>query len=46
VSRRSTPTERVAQALAQGVLLDAVAIGGMVRYLRGDRPARWPTVRR
>jgi len=37
---------RVGQALGQGVFLQAVAVGGMVRYLRGDRPTRWTTVRR
>ena len=38
--------ERVAQALGQGVFLQAVALGGIRRYLRGDRPTRWTTVRR
>ena len=37
---------RIADALDQGVFLQAVALGGMVRYLRGDRPTRWTTVRR
>ena len=37
---------RVTQALGQGVFLQAVALGGIVRYLRGDRPTRWTTVRR
>jgi poly-beta-1,6-N-acetyl-D-glucosamine synthase len=37
---------RVAQALGQAVFLDAVAVGGMIRYLRGDRPTRWTSVRR
>ncbi len=35
-----------ANALGQGVFLQAVALGGIVRYLRGDRPTRWTTVRR
>jgi cellulose synthase/poly-beta-1,6-N-acetylglucosamine synthase-like glycosyltransferase len=43
---RPTLGRRLSQVLAQGVFLDAVAIGGMIRYLRGDRPARWHTVRR
>jgi hypothetical protein len=37
---------RVAQGLGQAVFLDAVALGGIVRYLRGDRPTRWTTVGR
>jgi biofilm PGA synthesis N-glycosyltransferase PgaC len=41
-----TPARRVVKVLAQAVFLDAVAIGGMIRYLRGDRPALWRTVRR
>ena len=32
--------------LGQGVFLQAVALGGIVRYLRGDRPTQWTTVRR
>ncbi|MGD0378689.1 MAG: glycosyltransferase [Acidimicrobiales bacterium] len=35
-----------ANALGQGVFLQAVALGGIVRYLRGDRPTQWTTVRR
>jgi hypothetical protein len=34
----STP-ERI---LAHLVLLQGVALGGLVRYLRGDRPGLWP----
>ncbi len=37
---------RAADGLGQGVFLQAVALGGIVRYLRGDRPTRWTTVRR
>jgi hypothetical protein len=37
---------RVTQALGQGVFLQAVALAGIARYLRGDRPTRWTTVRR
>jgi hypothetical protein len=37
---------RAAQVLGQGVFLQAVALDGIVRYLRGDRPTRWTTVRR
>jgi len=41
----SVPT-RIAQVLAKGVFLDAVALGGLARYARGDRPTRWATHRR
>jgi hypothetical protein len=37
---------RLAHAAGQAVFLQAVALGGIVRYLRGDRPTRWTTVRR
>ena len=37
---------RVANVLGQAVFLDAVALGGMARYLRGDRATRWEKVRR
>jgi hypothetical protein len=46
VSRSAGVPDRVAHGLAQAVFLDAVALGGMIRYLRGDRPTRWTTVRR
>ncbi|MGH2994505.1 MAG: glycosyltransferase [Solirubrobacterales bacterium] len=36
---RSTFPERLA---AQLVFLQATGLGGIVRYLRGDRPATWP----
>lgn len=39
-------TRRIGDGLGQGVFLQAVALGGMARYLRGDRPTRWTTVRR
>ncbi|HLM96798.1 MAG TPA: glycosyltransferase [Acidimicrobiales bacterium] len=42
----ATAPERVADALGQAVFLDAVALGGMLRYLRGDRSTRWTIVRR
>ena len=45
-SPASALVRRVPQALGQGVFLQAVALGGIVRYLRGDRPTRWTTVRR
>jgi len=36
----------LANALGQAVFLDAVALGGLLRYLRGDRSTRWEKVRR
>jgi len=36
---------RAAHALGQAVFLDAVALGGMARYLRGDRRTHWQIVR-
>jgi hypothetical protein len=46
VSSGAALARRVADGLGQGVFLQAVALGGIVRYLRGDRPTRWTTVRR
>ena len=43
---RSSECGRVADALGQAVFLNAVALGGLVRYLRGDRQTQWPVVRR
>jgi hypothetical protein len=37
---------RIVDALGQAVFLNAVAIGGLLRYLRGDRLTQWPVVRR
>jgi hypothetical protein len=45
-SARSAACGRVADALGQAVFLNAVAIGGLARYLRGDRQTQWPVVRR
>jgi biofilm PGA synthesis N-glycosyltransferase PgaC len=42
----STVVRRLADALGQVVFLNAVAIGGVLRYLRGDRLTQWPVVRR
>lgn len=36
---------RAAHGLGQAVFLDAVALGGMARYLRGDRLTHWQIVR-
>jgi cellulose synthase/poly-beta-1,6-N-acetylglucosamine synthase-like glycosyltransferase len=38
--------KRVADASGQAVFLNAVAIGGLLRYLRGDRLTKWPVLRR
>ncbi len=46
VSPGAALTRRITDGLGQGVFLQAVALGGIVRYLRGDRPTRWTTVRR
>jgi hypothetical protein len=43
---RPGPVGQVVDGLGQAVFLQAVAVGGIVRYLRGDRPTRWTTVRR
>ncbi len=40
------PSPLPTTALAQGLFLQGVAIGGIVRFLRGDRPTKWPTVER
>lgn len=40
------PVGRVAAAAAQVVFLQGVAVGGLVRYLRGDRRVKWPTAKR
>jgi len=38
-------SRRAVGALAQVLFLDAVALGGMARYLRGHRQTRWDIVR-
>jgi len=38
-------SKRLADALGQAVFLNAVALGGVLRYLRGDRLTQWPVVR-
>ncbi|HLI73185.1 MAG TPA: glycosyltransferase [Acidimicrobiales bacterium] len=40
------PSPLPTTALAQGLFLQGVALGGIVRFLRGDRPTKWPTVER
>ncbi|HVA02316.1 MAG TPA: glycosyltransferase [Acidimicrobiales bacterium] len=37
--------QRVADGLSQAVFLNAVALGGVLRYMRGDRLTQWPVVR-
>jgi cellulose synthase/poly-beta-1,6-N-acetylglucosamine synthase-like glycosyltransferase len=47
--RASDDTARTslpATALGHALFLQGVALGGVVRYLRGDRPTKWPTVAR
>jgi hypothetical protein len=44
-----TPRRLLAAGLAgagQVMFLQGVALGGMVRYARGDRPTMWSTVER
>lgn len=36
------PLPRVAATAGQVALLQAAGLGGLLRYLRGDRPALWP----
>jgi biofilm PGA synthesis N-glycosyltransferase PgaC len=40
--RRQGRAGRLGELGAQVLFLQAVGIGGTVRWLRGDRPARWP----
>ena len=46
LSDAPSPLRLPATALAQGMFLQGVALGGIVRFLRGDRPTKWPTVER
>lgn len=39
---RGSPSFKPARLIAQVLFLQAVGLGGLVRYLRGDRPALWP----
>jgi cellulose synthase/poly-beta-1,6-N-acetylglucosamine synthase-like glycosyltransferase len=41
-SRRGAPLGRGGRALAEVAFLQLVGLGGLWRYLRGDRPALWP----
>jgi cellulose synthase/poly-beta-1,6-N-acetylglucosamine synthase-like glycosyltransferase len=41
LSARRAPAT-VADALGQAVFLNAVALGGLYRYVRGDRRTKWP----
>ena len=48
-SERSTPRRLLTTASAgagQVMFLQGVALGGMVRYVRGDRSTMWSTVER
>ena len=40
-----SPVKTPVDALGQSVFLNAVALGGIYRYLRGDRKTQWPTAR-
>jgi hypothetical protein len=40
--RRGAALWSLERALAEVAFLQLVALGGLVRYLRGDRPALWP----
>jgi hypothetical protein len=42
VERPSSPAPLA--ALGHAMFLQGVALGGLVRYLRGDRPTKWRTV--
>lgn len=43
---RHLPMPRVLVSLSHVVYLQAVGIGGMIRYARDDRYSKWPTVER
>ncbi len=45
-ARRGHDLSRPLSALAQVLFLQAVALGGLVRYMRGDRPSIWPKLER
>ena len=40
--RAGIRTSLLSRALGQAIFLQAVGVGGTVRFLRGDLPARWP----
>jgi glycerate-2-kinase len=46
VARSRHPVTTVMTASGRIMFLQAVALGGLVRYLRGDRPTMWPTIER
>jgi hypothetical protein len=46
VARSRHPVTTVLTASGRIMFLQAVALGGLVRYLRGDRPTMWPTIER
>lgn len=41
-TNRRAPQPAIERMVSQVLFLQAVGIGGFVRYLRGDRPALWP----
>jgi biofilm PGA synthesis N-glycosyltransferase PgaC len=44
--RLHRPFQTAAKAAAQVLFLQGVALGGMFRYLRGDRQTKWSTIER
>ena len=44
--RSRHPVTTAVTASGRIMFLQAVAMGGLVRYLRGDRPTMWPTIER
>jgi cellulose synthase/poly-beta-1,6-N-acetylglucosamine synthase-like glycosyltransferase len=42
LDRGGVRTTMLSRALGQAVFLQAVGVGGTIRFLRGDHPARWP----
>ena len=45
-AQAQSPTRLPVTALSQGLFLQGVALGGIVRFLRGDRATKWRTVER
>lgn len=41
-TQRQVPQSALARLVGQALFLQAVGLGGFVRYLRGNRPALWP----
>lgn len=41
-TQRRAPQGAIERTFGQALFLQAVALGGVIRYARGDRPALWP----